>query len=122
MQAFRVCVVTVFLSSTWAHGNVAAGDSSSTGPAESEDAAAFAWDHRVTGKIVSIEGHILLLETRDKRTVSVDATPAINRHFSYMALRVGGPITAFGAYDSKGVLQAQAILRAKNYPSWPVDR
>jgi hypothetical protein len=81
-----------------------------------------AWGHGVTGKVLNVKGSLLQVETRDKRTVNVDAAPAIKSH-RVNALVPGAYITAWGAYDSKSVLQAQTIQRAKRSPAaWPPDR
>ena len=80
------------------------------------------WEHRITGKIVSLKRDQLQVETREKRHVPVDASEAI-KNKRVNALSNGSRITVFGAYDAKGVLHAQSIQRAKNLPSaWPADR
>jgi hypothetical protein len=86
----------------------------------SQDAAQ--WEHRITGKIVSINKDQLQVETREKRNVEIDASEAI-KNFRVNSYSTGSLITVYGAYDAKGVLHAQSIQRAKNLPSaWPADR
>jgi hypothetical protein len=84
--------------------------------------AALAWGHRLTGNVMSIKGNLLQIETREKRTASIDVTQAVTHQRAYMGLHVGAPITAFGQYDAKSVLQAETVLRARIYPAWPADR
>jgi hypothetical protein len=98
------------------------GPSPPSPPPHPRVSAPLAWGHRLTGTVVSIEGHVLHIETREKRIVTVDATAAMTQQRAYMGLNVGGPITAFGDYDAKGVLRAETVLRANNYPAWPMDR
>jgi hypothetical protein len=87
-----------------------------------EETAVFSWEHRLSGKILSLKGTMVQVETRDKRTVEVDAEPAIKSHRAYV-LAVGGLITAFGSYDQAGVLHANGVSRAKRLPvAWPEDR
>lgn len=80
------------------------------------------WEHRITGRIMSIKGPQLALETRDKRSVRVDAGEAIKAK-RINPYRQGTLITVYGAYNREGTLQAQSIQRAKSLPSaWPPDR
>ena len=78
--------------------------------------------HQIWGTIQAIKGTQITLETRDKRTVEVDAAPAI-KNFRSSVLTVGGTVMVQGAYDAKGVLHAESIQRAKASPAtWPADR
>jgi hypothetical protein len=78
--------------------------------------------HQVYGTIRAIKGAILTLETREKRSVEVDAAKAVKSYRSSV-LNVGGTVIVEGPYDAKGVLQAETIQRAKASPAtWPADR
>lgn len=78
--------------------------------------------HQVYGTIRAIKGGMLTLETREKRTVEVDAAPAVKSYRSSV-LNVGGTVIIEGQYDVKGVLHAETIQRAKTSPAtWPADR
>jgi hypothetical protein len=80
------------------------------------------WEHRITGKIVSLKRDQLEVETHEKRRMQVDASEAVKNKRAN-ALSIGSLITVFGAYDAKGVLHAQSVQRAKKLPSaWPADR
>lgn len=78
--------------------------------------------HQIFGIIRAMRGSQLTIETRDKRTVAVDATVAVKTyHSSHLA--VGGAVIVQGTYDAKGVLHAEAIQRAKSsQATWPPDR
>ena len=79
-------------------------------------------DHQVYGTIRNIKGAQFELETRDKRTVTCDASEAIKNHRA-VTLAVGQRVAASGQYDQKGVLKAEAIQRAKASAAvWPADR
>jgi len=122
MRAFGVCVLTMVLTSLIGRVAAADADNIQSPRAGLEDTAAFSWEHRLSGRILSLKGTMVEIETRDKRTVEVDAEPAIRSHRAYV-LTVGALITAFGSYDQKGVLLAKGITRAKRLPvAWPEDR
>lgn len=115
---FRICacviaIVVVGLS-------LAFGEEKNTTAALSKEAAI--WAHRITGKIVSIKDGQLQLETREKRSVQVDASEAIkNKRVNQYSQ--GSLVTIYGAYGANNILHAQSIQRAKNLPSaWPEDR
>jgi hypothetical protein len=122
MGALRVCVLTIVLASPSIRATAAAADNVQVSQAGFEETAVFSWEHRLSGKVVGLKGTMVEIETRDKRSVEVDAAPAIKSHRAYV-LEVGGLITAFGSYDQKGVLHAKGISRAKRLPvAWPEDR
>jgi hypothetical protein len=76
----------------------------------------------IHGKILSISGSQLMVQTRKGERVQVNATAAI-RAQRCVPLVVGHAIDARGAYDAKRVLQAQIILRAKDSPAtWPANQ
>jgi hypothetical protein len=110
----------IFLVAVTSLNPAAFGQNKGTTASLSKEAAR--WEHRVSGKVISVKDTQLQLETREKRSLQIDAGAAIksNRVNNYYR---GGLITVYGAYDAKGVLHAQSIQRAKNLPSaWPVDR
>ena len=81
-----------------------------------------AWEHRISGKVISAKGSLFQVETREQKRVDMDATEAIKSHRIY-GYSSGTFVTVYGAYDAKGVLHAQSIQRAKRLPSaWPADR
>lgn len=122
MRAFCLSALLIVLTSLSGSAARAAGDEAQAAQAALEDTAVFSFEHRLSGRIVSLKGTTLEVETRDKRTVLVDAAPAIQSHRAYV-LAVGGLVTAFGSYDQKGVLHAKGISRAKRLPvAWPEDR
>jgi hypothetical protein len=123
MRVSRAGVLTSVLASLWGYALTAAADDVNASRAAAlEDTAVFTYEHRLSGKIVSLKGTTIEIETRDGRTVEVDVAPAIKSHRAYV-LAVGGPITAFGSYDQKGVLHAKGVSRAKRLPvAWPEDR
>jgi hypothetical protein len=78
--------------------------------------------HQIYGYIRTIKDSTLTLETRDKRTIEVDATAAV-KGFHTSPLVVGGAVIVQGSYDAKGVLHAKMIQRAKKSPgTWLADR
>jgi len=83
---------------------------------------ASAWEHRVTGKVLSAKDVRLQVEIRENHSVQIDATEAIKNHRAH-SYAPGTMITVYGAYDVKGVFHAQSIQRAKTLSSaWPEDR
>ncbi|HKW17350.1 MAG TPA: hypothetical protein VJO35_07590 [Terriglobales bacterium] len=109
------CIIVAFVAL-----NLAFGQEKNTSTPLSKEAAV--WAHRVTGKIVSMKNGQLQVETREKRTIHVDASEAIKskRVNEYSQ---GSLVTIYGAFGANGVLRAQSIQRAKNLPSsWPEDR
>jgi hypothetical protein len=119
MQRFETRIIALVLAG--AISTAAAAAEPSTHAAPTDDAAAV-WEHQLTGSILSVDGTRLRIEARDKRTVEVDATPAVQSHRASV-LAAHGLVTVVGAYDAKGVLRAQTIQRAKNATTaWPVDR
>jgi hypothetical protein len=79
-------------------------------------------EHQISGYVRKVDGNHLTVETRDNKTVVVDATQA-QQSFHYSVVAVGKALIAGGSYDSKGVLQAVYVLRAKpSSMAWPPDR
>jgi hypothetical protein len=64
------------------------------------------------GTLRSMNGSNLAIETREGRTVTVDAKTAIESHHA-VPLVVGRAFYVRGRYDAKGVLHAETILQAK---------
>jgi hypothetical protein len=122
MRASQPCVLAIVFACLSNHPMVARADNVQASQPALEQTAVFSWEHRLSGKVVSLKGTMVEIETRDKRTVAVDAAPAFDSHRAYV-VAVGAPITAFGSYDSKGVLHAKGVARAKRLPiAWPEDR
>lgn len=121
MQRFETRIIAAVLAGAISGTAAAAEPSTHAAPAPTEDAAAV-WEHQLTGSILSVDGTRLRIEARDKRTVEVDATPAVQSHRASV-LSAHGLVTIVGAYDAKGVLHAQTIQRAKSATTaWPADR
>jgi hypothetical protein len=120
MNRLRNCA-WIFLFAAGVIPNFGARAQNKQGTPSSTNADASAWEHRVTGKVLSAKGPLLQVETREKRQVKMDATEAIKSQRAY-SYNPGIFITVYGAYDAKGVLHAQSIQRAKNLPAaWPPD-
>lgn len=120
MRCLLACIFTVILASASSRGAVASGPPPQGAAAATNDNAGI-WEHQLTGRIRTVKGSQLEVETRDKRSVEVDAATAINSRRTNV-LSAGGFITAVGAYDAKGVFHAQTIQRAKNSSkAWPAD-
>jgi hypothetical protein len=78
--------------------------------------------HQAYGTIRKIEGSQLTIESRDGHMMQVDATGAINSSRTII-LSVGRKVKVLGSYDTKGMLHAQSIQRAKTSSAgWPLDR
>jgi PQQ enzyme repeat len=78
---------------------------------------------RVTGTVLSINGPTLKLQTRDRQTVTLDISRAIESE-RVANLKIGQPYTALAAETgSDGALQAISIARAKpGIGAWPQDQ
>jgi|HubBroStandDraft_6_1064221.scaffolds.fasta_scaffold1390947_1 hypothetical protein len=108
MKQFQLLLFVIVLTVTWSNC--------------SDGQAPPASLHQIYGTIRSIKGSQLTMETRDKRMVTVDATAAI-KTYRAVVLGVDRTINVSGTYDTKGVLHAEAIQRAKSSPeSWLADR
>ncbi|HEY3676450.1 MAG TPA: PQQ-binding-like beta-propeller repeat protein [Candidatus Tumulicola sp.] len=78
--------------------------------------------NQISGMLLEVGASFLTLQSRTGSFVRVDYTPAV-RHERSVDLVAGHPFTARGKYDSKGVLHAFAILRAKpSEATWPADK
>jgi len=98
-----------------------------SGPSQSTTSAAptnseGGYAHQIYGIIRSRTDSQLRVETRDKRTVVVDASAAISTSRA-SGIKVGGFICAWGSIDANGVFHAQTVQRAKSSAvAWPADR
>jgi hypothetical protein len=90
--------------------------------ADAAGAAAQAGDRVVYGTIVRVDGERLMLETRTKRTVAVDAHAAI-ADFRATILAPGRKVAVHGTVDKQGTFHAETIQRARDATDqWPEDR
>ncbi len=79
-------------------------------------------EHIVFGRIRSIEGSRLSIETRSKTVIQVDAKPAIQARRINVPV-VGRAVRVHGTYDAKGVLHADNVQSAKDSELlWPADK
>jgi hypothetical protein len=76
-------------------------------------AAAGRTTQKVVGTVSSVKGSEFTIQTQAGRTVRVDATEAIKEHRCNVLI-VGHAVFARGAYDQKGILRADTVLRAKD--------
>jgi outer membrane protein assembly factor BamB len=78
---------------------------------------------RVTGTLLAINGTTLKLQTRNRQTIGVDISPALESG-RIANLIPGQPYTALAdAIQSDGSLQAMSVMRAKpGIGAWPQDR
>jgi hypothetical protein len=81
--------------------------------------------HVVSGNLVAVSGSTLTLETREGKTVKIDASQALKNRKVGTPLKVGIPLTVLGSsLSAVGALEATAIMRAKGSSGqgWPLDR
>ena len=85
--------------------------------------AVFAADrHAICGIVHQVNGAKFALETRDGKTVHVDASAAVKAERT-VPLHEGLAVSAEGTLDKKGVLQAEIVNRVKPARAmWPPDR
>lgn len=78
--------------------------------------------HAIRGKLRSVDGARLAIETRKGEVVQVDAGPALKARRS-APLVAGHTYEVKGTYDAHKVMLAEAIQRVKASPAtWPADR
>ena len=78
--------------------------------------------HDIYGTIRSVDGAKLTIETRAKKTIQVDTKAAAESQRA-VVLVVGHAVLIHGTYDTKGVLHASSVQRAKPSPAlWPEDK
>jgi hypothetical protein len=76
----------------------------------------------IYGKIQSIKGTMVTLQTRTGRVVQVDAKPAMEAQRS-APLVVGRAVAVKGTVDKAGTFHAETLQRAKDSSIlWPADR
>jgi hypothetical protein len=76
----------------------------------------------IYGKIQSLKGTLVTLQTRTGNIVQVDAKPAMEAQRS-VPLVVGRAVAVKGTVDKAGILHAEILQRAKDSSIlWPADR
>jgi len=81
-----------------------------------------AGEHEIYGTVKAIDGAKLTVQKRDGSTLMVDSSRAEAQH-SKAQPNVGKALVARGTYSPAGVMEASAVLHAKNNPSmWYPDR
>jgi len=79
-------------------------------------------EHEIYGTVKAIDGARLTVQKRDGSTLTVDATRAAAQHAKAQP-ELGKALVARGSYSPAGVLEASAVLHAKNNPAmWYPDR
>lgn len=80
------------------------------------------WEHRIYGTVRSVDGTRIALETREHKTVQINAAKAQESHRLQEIGKDDG-VMAAGSYDGDGVLQAEALHRVKRQAAtWPADK
>lgn len=124
MKRLRASIITATLLAGWITCSVVAQQSNESrrvSRAYTQDSSKNS-AHEVYGKIVSVEGSRITIETRTRQVLKVDAADALRTHMS-VPLVVGHAIGVKGMSDAKSVLHAQLILRAKDsLDMWPADQ
>lgn len=78
--------------------------------------------HAIYGTVRSVEGSKFTIETRAKKTIQVDTKAATDAKRS-VVLIVGHAVLVHGTYDTKGVLHASSVQKAKSSSAlWPEDK
>ena len=120
MKKIRICMLALTVVAGWscfAMAQASAGESAKKDHAPEQGAT-----REIYGKIQSIKGTIVTLQTRSGSLVQVDAKPAIAAEHS-VTLLVGRAIDVKGMVDKAGVLHAESLQKAKDSPNiWPADR
>lgn len=76
--------------------------------------------HRLSGRVESLDGSLIRLAARTGKLVTVDATGAVHGEHIVVA---GKALDVIGRYDAAGMLHATTIARAKDDPAlWAEDR
>jgi hypothetical protein len=124
MKRLRASIITATLLVGWTSGSAIAQQSNElrrVSRANTQDNSKNS-AHEIYGKILSVDGSRITIETRTRQVLKVDATDAVRTHMS-VPLVVGHAIGAKGTSDAKSVLHAQLILRAKDsLDMWPADQ
>jgi hypothetical protein len=120
MKKIRICVLALAVvasGSRFAMAQAPAGEAPKKDHAPEQGVA-----REIYGKIQSIKGTMVTLQTRTGTLVQVDAKPAIAAERS-VTLIVGHAIDVKGMVDKAGVLHAEILQKAKDSPAiWPADR
>jgi hypothetical protein len=78
--------------------------------------------HDIYGTVREVKGSTLTIETRAKKTIQVDTKAAADAQRA-VVLVVGHTVLVHGSYDTKGILHASSVQRAKPSPAlWPEDK
>jgi len=123
MRQFRPPILIIVLVAGCGIGAAAAQTTSKQAPRSAQPEAPGPL-HEVYGTVKSIgaAGSRFTLQTRDGRSVQVDAAAAVETHRSNLP-PAGHGVNVRGTYDAKGVLHAETVNRAKESPAaWPADR
>jgi len=81
-----------------------------------------AGEHEIYGTVKAIDGAKLTVQKRDGSTLMVDSSRAEAQHAKAQP-NVGKALVARGPYSPSGVMEASAVLHAKNNPTmWYPDR
>jgi len=124
MKEIRICVLVLAVI---ASGNCfAMAQTPTAGEAAKKESAAKSAEQGATrevyGKIQSVKGTMVMIQTRSGTLVQVDAKPAIAAQRS-VTLIVGHAIEVTGTVDKAGVFHAEILQKAKDSPTiWPADR
>jgi hypothetical protein len=124
MKTIRICMVVLAVV---ASGNsFAAPQAPATKGTAKQESATRPGEQKSTreiyGKIQSLKGTLVTLQTRTGSLVQVDAKGAMKAQRS-APLVVGRAIAVKGTVDKAGVLHAEILQRAKDSSTlWPADR
>jgi hypothetical protein len=103
-------------------GGVFAVSPALAGGTKKETAAEPAVTREVYGKIQSVKGTMVTIQTRTGATVRVETKPAIEADRNVTPI-VGHAINVKGTMDKAGVMHADTVQKAKDSPAiWPADR
>jgi len=120
MKKIGVCMM--LLAVTFNANRFAPAQAPASKAGKKEIAAEAGATREIYGKIQSVKGTMVTLQTRTGTLVQVDAKPAITAERS-VTLIVGHAIQVKGALDKSGVLHAEIVQKAKDSPTiWPADR
>ncbi|HLY07163.1 MAG TPA: hypothetical protein VKR31_15565, partial [Rhizomicrobium sp.] len=79
-------------------------------------------EHEIYGTVRSMKGADITIAKRTGEELRINATDA-QKTFHYAPPTVGHALIARGTLDKSGLMQASAILHAKDSPAiWPSDR
>lgn len=122
MRQFQSPVLIIALATGYGIGAISAQTQSKPAPRNAQPAAA-GQSHEVYGTVKSIDtgGSRFTLQTRDGRSIKVDASGAVQAHRLNLPA-AGHGVDVRGTIDAKGVLHAETVTRAKDSSAmWPAD-